>query len=154
VFILQQAFDYAAFSAAGGPERKKLTLATLHQGATRVARAQGWPEEPFREARACVVDKGYVNEWLWPKPKASPDRRLKAVLSCVHEPESFRAWLVVSDREGEELARRLVLEKAPSEFQFVPLLGKLAWESNDTVALFAKNGKEVGSLQVRREGRS
>ena len=150
VLVIQRLFDIEGFDRAVPDLRHRQALAVLHEGALAVAREQNWPRAPFEAAERCVLDENLVNRWTWPKPRASPDRKLRAFLDCHHESERFRAWLVVTDRYGAEIQRILAFEDRPSEFAFVPNMGKLRWSSSARVALEAKDGHEVAALEVAR----
>lgn len=149
VFAVQVRFRYEQFLTLEQLQRKKMLLETLHLGALRIAKAQGWAEQPFEMAYQCVVDRDYVNEWTWPpKPKVSADRKHQAMLLCSHEMDRFRAWLVVQDRKGKEIIRHLAIDEDPDEFLFVPKMGKLIWTSDHSVELIDKNGQRVTEISL------
>ena len=148
VLMIEQAFDADAFFGADAHGKKCRALEVLHAGVLVVASRLGWPTAPFEEARRCVLAAGLQNRWVWRSPKASPDRRHRAFLDCHHDVDSFRAWLVVQDRRGIELGRGLAIEERPSEFAFVPNMGKVRWSSPDRVVLEAKDGHEVAAIEV------
>jgi hypothetical protein len=146
VFTLQVPFDYDSFAQAEATAQKALVLDALHKGVLRIADSHRWPLEPFEIARESVVAAGYANEWRWPEPKWNRQRSYCAFLGCHHDVDRFSAWLVVQDRNHTAVQRVLIISELPDEFFFAPKMGKLKWTSNDRVALFAKNGEEVGAL--------
>jgi len=149
VLAVEVVFDEPSFQRANSVGRKQIALDVLHSGVLRVAELRGWPMAAFETARRGVIEAAYVNEWEWPKrPVRSPNRKRRAVLHCVHESDRFRAWLVVEQGKNEEVVRELVVEELPSEFLFVPKLGKLTWVSDDRLVLVGRNGIEVASVQV------
>ena len=148
VFTSQVEFDRPAFLAAEPSDRKAMAIAALHSGAIRVAEASEWPRDPFDAAKDCVVKRSYINEWTWPKPKVSPDKRHEAFLQCSHEPDEFRAWLVVQDRRGAETNRKQAISESPSEFAFVPKMGSVAWITDELVALLDKKGHQVAATSA------
>jgi hypothetical protein len=149
VLTIQEVLDVRGFLAAAPREKKVVTLETLWRGITRVAAAEQWPLQPFEEARRAVLERDYVNEWSWPgKPALERRSGRKAQLQCQHEIDAFRAWAVVTGKDGLELTRKLVLEKPPHEFQFVPSLGALVWSGPDRVKLEAQNGSVVAEIDV------
>jgi hypothetical protein len=148
VLTLQVSFDIRSLDAMSSEAKKRAMLDVLHSGLVAVAKAEGWRSAPFENARRCVLEKELVNEWWWRKPKWNRTRSLKGQLWCVHEMDAFRAWLVVLDKNGEEVARQLVLETSPSEFEFVAKLGDTRWTDRRQFALVAKDGSEVGAIET------
>jgi len=142
--------DVTAVLALEREERKRRFLELLCSGLEKVAARYGWPWEPFEEARRKALDLELRNEWTWKKQRWSKGRRLVGRLRCVHEFEAFRAWLVVEGRDGVEVARKQVLETRPDEFAFARFFGDIRWISPGRVALLAKNGSEVGCVEVPR----
>jgi Protein of unknown function (DUF4240) len=156
VFVTQVPFDWAGWQIAAPLERKKMTLAGLQEGVRRVVAEKRWPSAPFEQAFEGVVARGYVNDLTWPdRPKASPDRRHKACLFCVHDMDMFRAWLVISDKNGREVAREPAFDVLPSDHAFDAKMGRLEWRSNDRVVLLGKrDGKEVKSMWLPKTRRT
>lgn len=89
-----------------------------------------------------------VNEWIWPRRIASPNRRWRAFLLCRHEAERFVAWLTVTDRAGKALAHVETFLAGPSELQFVPQFGIVKWVAPTRVAMLNRRGEEVVALDV------
>ena len=149
VFVTQVPFDWEGWQRATPLERRKMALASLQEGVRRVVAEKRWPSAPFEEACEGVVARGYINESRT-APKASPDRRHKACLFCVHDMDMFRAWLVISDKSGTEVAREPAFDVEPSDHAFDAKMGKLEWRSNDRVVLLGKrDGQEVKTLWLR-----
>ena len=146
VLFQELEYDLTNYWASDDHGRKVIVLDALHQGVLRVAAAEGWPTAPFEEARKAVLALDYVNEWTWPKPKSSPDRKWRAYLQCQHESDAFNAWLVVANKAGNVVAKVLAMSTLPSEFSFVPKLGAVRWADSTHVALFDKVGNEVFAL--------
>jgi hypothetical protein len=148
VLVLQVEFDTRAFIVADRYRRNVMALEVLHRGATRIAGMQGWPLEPFESAKACVEEMDYKNEKVIGQVRRSPDRRHYAFLYCLHEPDKFRGWLVVQDKDRAEVVRKLVVETLPDEFIFHPQLGKVSWTGNDRVVLHDRSGAEIGQVEL------
>ncbi len=148
VLFQELEYDLTNYWASDDHGRKVIVLDALHQGVLRVAAAEGWPAAPFEEARKAVLALDYVNEWTWPKPRSSPDRKWRAYLQCQHESDAFNAWLVVAKKGGDVVAKVLAMSTLPSEFSFVPKLGAVRWADSTHVALFDKSGAEVLALSL------
>lgn len=147
VFTVQLAFDHARFAMSDGPGQKQMTLEAVHSAAIQIAEANGWPLVPFETSRKCVVERQFVNEWIWPRPPMSPKKRWRAHVLCSHDSDAFRGWLVVVEKTGEVVAKHLAIFEAPSEFIFVPKLGALKWTGDRSVVLSDKGGGVVMSLE-------
>lgn len=152
VLCQEMPFNDEKFRALDSGGRKAMALDVLHAGVLQVARAEGWPIEPFEAARAGVLDLHFINEWIWPRPVASPGRQWRGYLLCSHDSDAFRAWLVVEDKAGRIVAKGLAIEEAPSEFIFMPRLGALRWIAESRVALYEKSGKESFTLERKGAG--
>lgn len=154
VFTLEAEFRHGQFVDADARGRASMVLEAIHGGAVRIAEAQGWPKKPFDTSKASVLDRSCVNEWSWPKPRWNAGRKYQAALACSHDAERFRAWLVVRDRKGDEVQREQVISELPSEFHFVPKMGKVVWVSQNHVVLLDKKSQEIGGLMVAAAGRT
>lgn len=149
VFVTQVSFDWKGWQAAAPLARKKMALTSLQEGVHCVVAEMQWPKGPFEKAYDDVVARGYVNELTWPdKAKVSADRKHRAWLLGVHDIDAFRAWLVISDKSGKELAREAAFEVAPEDYAFVQKMGKLEWTSNEHVVLIGKSGNEEASISL------
>lgn len=150
VLTLQVQFDIHSLEHLDAHTKKQAMLNVLHNGVTAVAELEGWSLAPFEKARQCVVKKDFVNDWWWRKPKWNRSRNLSGQLWCAHEMNAFRAWLVIRDRNGGEVARKQVVETSPSEFEFVPKLGDTKWTDRGRFALLAKDRSEVGAIEIEQ----
>jgi hypothetical protein len=91
VFVAQVPFDWKAWQTAAPLERRKVALASLQEGVRSVVAEKRWPVVPFEQAFEGVIARGYVNESRT-APKASPDRRHKACVFCVHDMDRFQTF--------------------------------------------------------------
>lgn len=149
VLTVQRALDVRAFLAADPAAQKRLALDVLWAGILEVADHEGWPLEPFEQARRAVLGCNLRNAWTWPRrPVCHPGTRHRALLHCEHEPDAFRATIVVTARGGRELLRHRALEEWPSDAIYAPRLGALAWTAPDRIALRARDGSTVAEVAV------
>jgi hypothetical protein len=151
VYVVQMGVDIAALDALAPRERNLRVLEALARGFDEVARQQGWPSELGAAARQAVLDLDFRNVWTLGKPSTSPDGKYRAELRCEHLPSAFHAHLVVHDRKGHELRRKLAVDALPDEMIFGLSLGKVAWVSPTRVRLTAKNGSEVAALDLAED---
>jgi hypothetical protein len=145
VLVYEIEHDVAPFFRMSGAEKKRETLEILHRGVLQVAARCGLPAGPFETAYEEVIRRDYRNAFAWRKPVYHPSRRKRAVVRCEHEVEYFRATLAIEARDGAELAATTAFTERPSEFLFVPLLGRLSWRG-DTAVLKDDDGAIVSEL--------
>lgn len=119
--------------------KKRLSLELLERGIERARTELGWPAGPFAAAARAVRAANLTNAWCF-DPKWAPGRRFRAYVHCEHEPELFSGELRIESREGAVVARATVLQEIPSEFCFVPRLGKVKWLDRTRVVLLDKRG--------------
>lgn len=148
VYAVPAVFDFAAYAAAQRLERQVLALDALQRGFGVACAELGWPTGLAENAAAQVRSLGFRNEWRHGGSKLSPDKKLRAVLLCSHEPDAFRATLQVVDRAGAEIARQLLFETLPDEHIFKPRLGRLEWISATRIILNAEPGFEPVTIEV------
>jgi hypothetical protein len=149
VFVVQRELDSGSFWQAGSEKQQRMALDLLMSGILVAAEQNGWDVQAFEDARRCVIDQSFKNEWWLGRTKWSRARKHRADVWCMHDPERFRAWLVVFDSTGKEIRRKQVIDELPSEFVFTPLLGELKWLSEETVVLYSKQGEQVGTLMLK-----
>ena len=150
VLTLQVPFDVRTLDEVDEDAKKRRMLEVLHRGIMAMAEAEGWPSEPFERARQNVLERNLANDWWWRKPKWNRNRNLSGQLWCAHGMDAFRAWLVVRDESGAEVARKQVLETSPNEFEFVSKLGDTKWTDAERFALLAKDKSEVGAIEIKQ----
>lgn len=145
---IQVVSDVPAVMLLEGEAKQRAFMDLLYKGLLNVINAEGWDESQFRNAMACVDDKGFVNEWWWRKPKWNRSRTMKGKVFCTHTLSGMSAWLVVEDNKGAELVRQLVVKDVRNEFEFVPLLGDVKWATNTRFVLRSTAKEEVGSIKT------
>jgi hypothetical protein len=144
VIEVEQQFDFNAYERANDEEKKHRVLTAIHAGSLAAAHHYGWPTEPFERAKDAAIAARLVNRWTWPsQPRWSRNRQHTAVVECSHEPQIFRATMVIRDAEGLEVLRETAFEVLPSDFLFAPKLGNLKWASNSLAVLIDKTGNAV-----------
>lgn len=133
-------FDYQAFMNLDDYRKKKMTVQTLRSGINDFIKNKGMDSEPFTSTFNKIIDANYENVWLWKKPKTSPNRKHKAQILLEHEVEKIDISAIISNRQGEEITRKLLVTERPDEWFYKKYLGELKWLDNETVALISKRG--------------
>lgn len=129
-------YDVSEFFNLADQEKKEAILEVLKQGIDKVVQLNNWESRPFDDAYNCVKKINYKNEYVWRKPKSSPNRNYKAEVFIDHGLYSCEINLVVKDKIGQEMVKKLVSSTKPDELIFSHYLGELNWLSNYEVALF------------------
>ena len=146
VRLVRDVFEFYALSEQ---EKKWYVYEALLEGATIASSHLGWPTDEIVEAFTRARQDDLINEWKF-QPKWSPTRKLRAYVRCVHEIESFRAWMRVEDRDGSLVAEQHLFDEIPDEFCFFPRLGKVRWIDRTSVRLSDRAGQPVADdLRVK-----
>ena len=141
-------FDYDEYMTGSLLEKKRLILETIMLAVRKVADSKKWDIEPFEKVYEQIIEANYVSEWVWKKPKQSPDRKHKAKLFLQHELDEITMSIIVTDNKGNELKRETIITEQPDEWEYSGHLGELKWLDNETVALFHKYNNEKKCLHI------
>lgn len=143
---LQLAIDLTSYWDLSGNDRKKVHASILRMGIQRLIELEGWSAEPFLGAFERMEALRYKNAWKSKLGKWNRRRRYRADLLCEHDIDAFSAHIVVTDRGGNVIVNEEAVREIPSEFIFVPLLGKLSWTDDTSVSLLSKKGQRVAQV--------
>lgn len=141
-------YDVREFLKLDDEEKKEEILERLKQGIDKVVELNKWDSTPFNAAYKCVKEADYNTNYIWKKPKVSPNRNYKAEVFIEHGLYSCNLYLVVKSMNGQEIARKRVASEKPDELIFGRHLGELKWLSNNEVALFNYSKTNYNSLQI------
>ncbi|WP_349408768.1 hypothetical protein [Pseudalkalibacillus sp. SCS-8] len=144
-------YDTNNFFKLDDQEKKEVVLDILKQGINKVVKLNNWESAPFDAAYLCVKEANYQNEYVWKKPKSSPNRNYKAEVKINHDLYSCEIYLVVKDKYGQEIVNKLVSSTKPDEIIFSYFLGELKWLSNYEVALFNKPKSKYASVHINED---
>lgn len=142
-------YDVSEFLKLDDQQRKEVILEVLKQGVDKVIKLYNWDNKPFDNAYNSVKKANYKNEYVWKKPKSSPNRYLKAEVLINHDLYLCEIYLVVKDKNGNEIVKRLVSTTKPDEIIFSHFLGELNWLSNNEVALFNRSKSKYISVHLK-----
>lgn len=132
------------------PDNKKKVeiLELLKNSLDFVIREKNWDPDPFQEAYERVKELNYINEFIWDKPKFSPNRKYKAEVICNHDLYDFTLKIVIKDRNGKILHEKEIVSTEPDELIYDRFLGHLQWISDDEIALYEKYSKRYVSVKL------
>ena len=124
-------------------------MEVLKQGIDKVVKLNNWESKPFDDAYNCVKEANCKNQYVWKKPKSNPNRNYKAEVFINHGLYLCEIYLVVKDKNGQEMVKKLVSSTKPDELIFGHYLGKLNWLSNYEVALFNQPKSNYVSVNIK-----
>ncbi|MFU2015981.1 hypothetical protein ACM6Q7_13025 [Peribacillus butanolivorans] len=142
-------YDVSEFFKLEEQEKKEVVLDILKQGIDKVVKLNNWESRPFDDAYNCVKEASYKNEYVWKKPKSSPNRTYKAEVFINHGLYLCEIYLIVRDKNGQEIVKELVSSTKPDERIFSYYLGELNWLSNYEVALFNRPKSKYVSVHLK-----
>ncbi|PEJ32162.1 hypothetical protein CN689_13605 [Peribacillus butanolivorans] len=142
-------YDVSEFFKLEEQEKKGVVLDILKQGIDKVVKLNNWESRPFDDAYNCVKEASYKNEYVWKKPKSSPNRTYKAEVYINHGLYLCEIYLIVRDKNGQEIVKELVSSTKPDEIIFSYYLGELNWLSNYEVALFNRPKSKYVSVHLK-----
>jgi hypothetical protein len=142
-------YDVNEFFKLDDQQRKEVILEVLKQGVDKVVKLCNWDNRPFEDAFNCVKKVRYKTEYVWKKPKSNPNRNHKAEVLINHDLYLCEIYLVVKDKKGNEIVKKLVSSTKPDEIIFSHFLGELIWLSNYEVALFNRPKSKYVSVDLK-----
>lgn len=153
VLTIQIQGEPESFFKAQGLDKKKLVLNWLMEGIRLIALEENWTMEPFEQASKKVLANNFVNRWTWKKPLKNLPKTLTAEIVIEHDIEEARIVAQFRSMNGEICGTELLSSTLPSEFAFIPCLGKLEWLDSNTIRLKAKSSSEswVASFGIQRD---
>lgn len=145
---VQVPYDINTFLSYPDYKKKIEALELLKHSLDFVTKEKGWDYKPFHDAYEKVKELNYTNEFIWGKPKMSPNKKYKAEAHCVHDLYDFSVKLIIRDMAGAIVAEKKVISTQPDELIYNRHLGELKWLGNNQVILFEKYSKGQVSISI------
>lgn len=146
---VQVLFPFEQYFSSSDEEKKKFALEALQQGVERVAKEFMWDLSPFKATYEGILARNYKVEYVYGKPKYSPNRKWIAYIVCTHDVSTFIINLVITDREKREIKRKHIkTEEYPIEPLYKRHLGALKWILKDEVEFTNKLETESWRLKL------
>jgi hypothetical protein len=150
VHVVQVKYNFLDFISLSDFEKKCTSLLLLKEGIEKVAAINGWDFTPFESVFTKIIEKNYINEWMWSKPVKSPNRQYNAEIFCQHEVRSMNIYIVIKNKKSEVLGKSLLISDQPHEFAYSKHLGEVEWLSEEVVTLANKQYDEKWELDIRQ----
>ncbi len=145
VLTTQVVGDAASYVTMKRGEREGLALAWLLAGVKRVFSEHGWRTDEIEEAIQRVTEENFRNIRVWKNRVLNPKKSASADVLVETDDEQAKIYVVFRTPEGEEVQASTLCVRPPSEFGYVPCLGKFRWLNDDTVELTSRSGSESWS---------
>lgn len=129
------------FLEATESSRRQIALNWLASGVAEMAKAHDWPLKPFQDAEAAVVAADFINKWTWKSNLWNKSRTLCCDIEVEHNLLETKIAAIFKNSDGMAIGTSVLCSTSPSEFAFVPLLGKARWLDEWQVELVSKDGK-------------
>jgi hypothetical protein len=142
VLTTQVVGDAATYVTMKRGERERLALDWLLAGVKSVFSEYGWRTGEIEAAVQSVVDEDFRSALVWKKGVLNASKSVSADVVVVSDDEHAKIVAVFRTPGGEEMQASTLCVRPPSEFAFVPCLGKLKWLNDDTVELTSRSGSE------------
>ncbi len=142
VLTLQINGDPDDFMKADQEGKPHIALDWLRRGGQQVAKELKWPTEPFEEAAQAVLEREFLNTWTWKREIWNKNRSISCDIEVNHGLNEATIIAQFKNAAQRHLASLELCSASPSDFAFVPLLGKARWVDDRTIELTSKDGKK------------
>ena len=139
---IQVAGDAETYLRQKDGERERIALAWLLTGARAIFSENEWPSDDLERAVQAVIDANFQSVLKWKSNVRNPAN--SATVDVVVEMGAEQARIIAKfqTRGSDQIQVSTLCVADPSEFAFVPRLGKLIWLNDDTIQLTSQNGLE------------
>lgn len=142
VLAIEVVGDASTYLKSRPGERERTALNWLSLGVHSGFAQYGWPTDEFDRAVASAISENYRNVWTWKKGFLNEARTLSVDIVVEHDDSEARIVAVFRRKGSNELSSTVLCSKPPTEFEFSPCLGRLAWLDNETIQLTSRSGSE------------
>lgn len=148
VLAVQVEGDAKAYLDSTELGKERTALNWLLNGARAAFREHGWPTIPLEEASDGVIGSNFRNAWVWKHAISNPSRSASVEVVIEHGDSEAKIWAVFSSKSGGKPIHVTLCATDPTEFAFIPRLGRLVWLDDETVRLISKSGTQVWDARL------
>ncbi|MCD6051217.1 MAG: hypothetical protein K0Q55_2620 [Verrucomicrobia bacterium] len=141
IATIERPFDLAQFTSLPAADQPRYALDALHSAFTTAGHHFHWPLARAQEAYDRIVREKFQFHFVRAKPKASPDRKLRAQVE-VDFANTVRLTVVFLKPDGEVHLRQPLSLLSPGMGVVNYVLDKLAWISPTTLQITHGNGRD------------
>lgn len=139
--------DIGNFYTLSDMKKKEFALGTLMNLLPPVVDYLGLSLEPFILAAQEVIKQNYKLHWEQ-SSKWHPSRKYRGFLLCEHEPEHFKGFLRIEDKNKNLISQKEVIKTYPSEDCYWRFIQKVQWVDKTKLCAFNKNGNVIDHLNL------
>lgn len=142
VLAIQVVGDAASYITMRRGEKEWLALDWLLTGVKSVFSEYGWRADVLEAAAKSVVGENFRYTFIWKRGVLNFSKSAYVDIVVEMDDEQARIVAVFGAPAGEGMQTSVLCIRPPSEFAFVPCLGKLKWLDDDTIELTSRSGSE------------
>jgi hypothetical protein len=144
VVLVEVALNFEAYWQLEKRARKQMRLDALHTGLLRVARAKGWPVDPFEQAYQQVLAEKIDLHRYWKAPKWNDRRTMKGQILYHFDIDRIEIFAVAWSKDGAEVGKKLLASTDAPFYDFLyDSRGKYGWVDEKTFRLTSRGGESV-----------
>jgi hypothetical protein len=132
--------DPHAFLNADREKKPHIALEMLTQGTQLLGKELGLPTQAFEDAERQVRQRNFVNKWTWKQGLWNKAHSISCDIEVDHGLDDAKIIACFKSADRRHLASVEICSAPPTEFAFVPLLGKARWIDDRVVELTSQNG--------------
>ncbi|MBC1488900.1 hypothetical protein HCJ52_08690 [Listeria sp. FSL L7-1485] len=145
-------YDVSEFNKLSEFDKEQQLVKLLQKGLEKASEILAFDKSMIEKVFKEMEKQNFKNQFIWKKPKYSPDRKLKAYVNINWGIEETQAYMIVEDRKKQVKLNEKIVLKHPGRMG-LDLLGELKWLNNLTVELRHKYiKKEVYTFSVSVNG--
>jgi hypothetical protein len=150
VLTTQVVGDAAEYITMKRGEKEPLALDWLLAGVRSVFCEYGWRTDEIEAAVQSAVDDAFRNVLVWKASVLNASKSASVDIVVESNDEQAKIVAVFRTPGSEQMQDATLCVRPPSEFAFVPCLGKLKWLDDDTVELTSRSGSESWTATRRQ----
>jgi len=129
------------FLNAGHGDKSRMALEWLAGGVAEIAKSERWAVKQFEDAFKAVAAAGFINKWQWKRGLWNKGRTTSCDIEVEHAVDAARISAAFYDSDRLPVGEVLLVSTSPSEFAFVPCLGRAKWLDERCLELISKDGE-------------
>jgi hypothetical protein len=141
VAMIEWPFNLKAFASAPPNTQTRYILDLAHAALLASGSHLGWSLDPAIEAYGVILQKAIRFEFVWRKPKSSPDRKLRVQVE-VDFRQTVRLYVTFLAPNGQALLRKLFSVVGPGLGCVAAVLGRIEWIDNTLVKITHQNDRD------------
>ena len=148
ICLVQYELDYIDFFNKNNYAKKQAILQIVKESICNIAKEKDWDLTPFEYAFNKIEELEYKNFWVFGKKSKSPSKLYTAELYLEHKIEAIDFFVVIRNKQGEIVEKKLIITESPSEWVYTKYLGKLVWVSDTEIHLNNKAGVTLCTIAL------